>query len=55
MPNDKKDPPCKDRVKKLAEEAESKLDKVKKDHPDLAAELQPVYTSINNIKGDPHR
>ena len=47
MANDQKDKACKDRVDKLAGEAKSKLDKVKKDHPDLEAELQPVYTSID--------
>jgi hypothetical protein len=55
MANDQKDKPSKDRVDKLADEAKSKLDKVKKDHPDLAAELQPVYDSIQSIKADPHR
>ena len=55
MANDQKDKACKDRVDKLAGEAKSKLDKVKKDHPDLEAELQLVYTSIESILKDVHR
>ena len=55
MANDQKDKPCKDKVDKLADEAKSKLDKVKNDHPDLEAELQPVYTSIDSIRRDVHR
>ncbi|HEX4653873.1 MAG TPA: hypothetical protein VH227_06465 [Candidatus Udaeobacter sp.] len=55
MPNDQKDKPCKDRVNKLAAEAKSKLDKVKKDHPDLTTDLQPVYDSLQSIASDPHK
>jgi len=55
MPDDQKDKVCKDRVDKLAAQAKSNLDKVNRDHPDIATDLQPVYDSIQSIASDPHK
>jgi hypothetical protein len=55
MPNNQKVEPCKDRVDKLAAKAKSDLDKIKKDNPELALDLQPVYESLKSIAGDPHK
>ena len=53
MPNNQ--PPAKTRIDPLAKQALADLKKVTDAHPELDLSLKSVKTSLETIKGDPHK
>ena len=55
MPNN--EPPSKTRIDPLAKQALADIDKLLESHPaqDLKLQLTKIKTSLETIKGDPHK